>query len=69
MKKHISILASALAVLSMGSCSKDTEGLTQITYYAVITLDGPVYDQVVAGFPLRIRDILQPCRVRTSPTR
>lgn len=51
MKKYISIFASALAVLSLASCSKDTEGLTDITYYAVIDLDGPVYDQAVAGTP------------------
>lgn len=51
MKKHISIIASALAVLSLASCSKDTEGMTQITYYAVIDLEGPVYDQAVAGTP------------------
>ncbi len=51
MKKYISIMASALAVLSLASCSKDTEGLTEITYYAVIDLEGPVYDQAVAGTP------------------
>lgn len=51
MKKYISILASALAVLSLVSCSKDTEGLTQVTYYAVIELEGPVYDQAEAGTP------------------
>lgn len=44
-------MASALAVLSLASCSKDTEGLTDITYYAVIDLEGPVYDQAVAGTP------------------
>lgn len=51
MKKYISLMASALAVLSLASCDKDTEGLTHITYYAVIDLDGPVYDQAVAGTP------------------
>ena len=51
MKKHISIIASALAVLSLASCSKDTEGMTQSTYDAGIDLAGPVYDQAVAGTP------------------
>ena len=44
-------MAAGLALLSLGSCSKDTEGLTGIPYYPVIELDGPVYDTAVAGTP------------------
>lgn len=49
MKKYISI--AALAMLALASCSKDTEGLTSTTYYAVIELDGPVYEQIATGTP------------------
>lgn len=75
MKKHISILASALAVLSLASCSKDTEGLTQVTYYAVIDLEGPTYDQATAGKPyqdpgysasMQGEDITDQVQVKTS---
>lgn len=51
MKKYISILAVGLAILSLGACSKDTEGLTGITYYPVIELQGPINDMAVAGTP------------------
>ncbi len=44
-------MAVGLALLALASCSKDTEGLTGITYYPVLDLDGPIYDQVVAGTP------------------
>lgn len=51
MKKYISILAIALAAVSFTSCDKDSEGLTRVTYYPVITLEGPTQDQAVAGVP------------------
>lgn len=51
MKKYISTLTVGLALLALTSCSKDTEGLTGITYYPVLELDGPIYDQAVAGTP------------------
>lgn len=44
-------MAVGLALLGLASCSKDTEGLTGITYYPVVELDGPIYDQAVAGTP------------------
>ncbi len=44
-------MAAGLALLALASCSKDTEGLTGITYYPVIELAGPIYDQAVAGTP------------------
>lgn len=40
MKKYILISAMALGLLAT-ACSEDTEGLTGVTYYAVIELDGP----------------------------
>lgn len=49
MKKYCSIIGVALAALAITSCSKDTEGVTGITYYPVIELDGPIYDQAPAG--------------------
>lgn len=42
-------MAVGLALLALASCSKDTEGLTGITYYPVLELEGSVYDQAVAG--------------------
>lgn len=53
MKKYISFFAALLAVVCMTSCQKETEGLTQITYYANIELDGPLYDQATAGVPYK----------------
>lgn len=44
-------MAVGLALVALASCSKDTEGLTGITYYPVIELDGPTYDIVEAGIP------------------
>lgn len=49
MKKNILIFAAGLLLLSTASCSKDTEGVTDITYYPVIDLEGPVYDQTLCG--------------------
>lgn len=40
-----------LALMTLGSCSKDTEGLTGITYYPVIELEGPVNEVAIAGVP------------------
>lgn len=51
MKKYISTLAVGLALMTIASCSKDTEGLTSITYYPVIELEGPINDIAVAGTP------------------
>lgn len=51
MKRYISNIAVGLALLSFASCSKDTEGLTGITYYAVIELDGPEIVEAIAGVP------------------
>lgn len=51
MKRYISAIAAGLLLLGASSCSKDTEGLTGITYYAVIELDGPVYDIADSGVP------------------
>lgn len=43
-KSLICLLLSALALMNLTSCTKDSEGLTKITTYAVITLDGgPIY--------------------------
>lgn len=44
-------MAVGLALLALGSCSKDTEGLTGITYYPVIELEGPINDVAEAGTP------------------
>ena len=44
-------MAVGLALMTIASCSKDTEGLTGITYYPVIELDGPLNDMAVAGTP------------------
>ena len=39
--KNLKYLAiGALVALSLTSCNKDTEGLTDILYYPVITLEG-----------------------------
>lgn len=46
-------MAVGLALLTLSSCDKDTEGVTGITYYPVIELDGPVYDTAVAGTPFQ----------------
>ena len=51
MKKYISTMAVGLALMTIASCSKDTEGLTGITYYPVIELDGPLNDLAEAGTP------------------
>ena len=40
MKKIIFSMIMALPVLLLGSCEKESEGLTRITYYPVLTLDG-----------------------------
>lgn len=50
MKKYISLIAIALGLLG-SSCSKDTEGLTGVTYYPSIELDGPTYMMATAGTP------------------
>lgn len=44
-------MAVGLTLLTLASCSKDTEGLTGITYYPVIELEGPINDMAVAGTP------------------
>lgn len=44
-------MAVGLSLLALASCSKDTEGLTGITYYPVLELDGPIYDSAIAGTP------------------
>lgn len=46
-------MAAGLALLALASCSKDTEGVTGITYYPVIELDGSIYDTAVAGTPFQ----------------
>ena len=51
MKKYISTMAVGLALMTLASCSKDTEGLTGITYYPVIELDGPTDETILAGSP------------------
>lgn len=51
MKQYISIIALALASVGFTSCDKDTEGLTGITIYPVITLEGPEQDLITAGQP------------------
>lgn len=40
MKKFKYLAIGALVALSLTSCDKDTEGLTDVLYYPVITLDG-----------------------------
>lgn len=49
MKKHISLLALSLAMVTFTSCDKDTEGMTDITYYPVVELQGATYELVTAG--------------------
>ena len=51
MKKYISTLTVGILLMAFGSCSKDTEGLTGVTYYPVIELDGPINDLIEAGVP------------------
>lgn len=51
MKKYISTIAVGILLMTLGSCSKDTEGLTGVTYYPVIELDGPINDLIEAGVP------------------
>lgn len=51
MKKYLSILSAGLLLCSLASCDKDTEGLTEITYYPVIELDGPTLQYVATGSP------------------
>lgn len=51
MKQYISIFALALAAVGFTSCEKDTEGLTGITVYPVLTMEGPSKDLVIAGQP------------------
>lgn len=51
MKRYIAALAVGLMITGLASCDKDTEGKTGITYYPVLELEGPVYDQAVAGTP------------------
>ena len=51
MKRYISTIAVGLMLAGFASCSKDTEGLTGITYSPVIELDGPIYDMAEAGTP------------------
>ena len=41
MKKIKYLAIGALVALSLTSCDKDTEGLTDVLYYPVITVDGP----------------------------
>ncbi|MDE6422751.1 MAG: DUF5012 domain-containing protein [Muribaculaceae bacterium] len=53
MKKYISALTVGVTLALFASCSKDTEGLTGITYYPVLELQGPVYDTAVAGTPFQ----------------
>ena len=40
MKKFLLYISTALLILSTGSCEKESEGLTRITYYPVLTLEG-----------------------------
>lgn len=40
MKKIIFSMIMALPVLLLGSCEKESEGLTRITYYPILTLEG-----------------------------
>lgn len=50
MKKILSFAATALMLLSFSGCQKiTTEGLTRITYYPVITLEGDSYMIVDKG--------------------
>ncbi len=52
MKRQLTILAAVAALGAFTtSCDKDTEGLTGVTYYAVITLDGDTYMNWQAGTP------------------
>lgn len=51
MKKYISTMAVGLALLTLASCSKDTEGLTGITYYPILELEGPLDETILAGSP------------------
>ena len=50
MKKYISMMALAvMSTVGFTSCDKDTEGFTSVTYYPVLTMEGPVYDLAPSG--------------------
>lgn len=51
MNKSIILALAAAAGAVFTSCDKETEGLTQVTYYANIELKGPAFDQATAGQP------------------
>ena len=52
MKKYISALLGACMMMAFAtSCSKDTEGLTGITYYPVFELQGNDNIVITAGVP------------------
>lgn len=48
-KSLIFLMAGAVAVAGLTGCSKDSEGLTKVTTYAVIELDGPSLVKVNKG--------------------
>lgn len=50
MKKAIYMLLAPLALLgALTSCDKDTEGVTRVTYYATLVVDGPSKMMVTVG--------------------
>jgi hypothetical protein len=54
MKIYNATLFAALSLATLlGACSKDTEGLTRITYYPVIELEGSAYEMADAGQPFK----------------
>ena len=53
MKKYLLSLAIPALALFMGSCSKDTEGTTWITYYPQINISGEIYMNWEAGVPFQ----------------
>lgn len=44
-------MAAGLVLMTLASCSKDTEGMTGVTYYPVLELEGAVEETIVAGTP------------------
>lgn len=52
MKKYISMMAAALLMAGgMASCGDGDESKTWVTYYPVLTLEGPTYDMHTLGQP------------------
>lgn len=49
MKKILTMMMLAVVMLGLSSCTKESEGLTSITYFPIITLEGDDYIVVAKG--------------------